>query len=144
MVPYFYPDGTIIYNYLDLVLKFTLGRKKHKPLFDIEKRDFIDFYTKMIEGSYLLKGFTTLRLRDTYLSWLSKLGVTPLTLSVLLGYESLTSLKYYNKKLTATDNIEATLLLEIHQAGKYGGFNVIDGGIMPRNPTKANDQSQGV
>jgi hypothetical protein len=143
MAPYFYPDGTIIYNYLDLVWKFTLGRKKHKPLFDIEKRGFIDFYTEMIEGGYLLKGFTPLRLRDTYINWLSKLGVTPLTLSVLLGYEIPTSLKYYEEELTATENIEAELLGEIHQAGKYGGFNVIDGEIAPRNPTKANDQSQG-
>jgi len=140
LVPYFNPYGTDKYAYLDYVWNSTLGRNKRKPLLDIEKMDFIDFYTEMIEEGHLLKGFTPVRLRDTYVSWLSTLGATDLTISLLMGFKSPTSLKYYEEDMTAIGSIEEELLLEINQAAKYGGFDEVDGRIMPRNPKKANDQ----
>jgi len=133
-LPNFNRYGADIFNYLDYVWNFIQGRKKHKPLFDVEKRDFIRFYTKMIEKRSLPKGFTTIRLRDTYIQWLSELGVTDLTLSVLLNHKKPESLEYYDQKLTAVGNIERLLLWEIQRTS--GGFNVKDGKIQPYDLTK--------
>jgi site-specific recombinase XerD len=141
-LPNFNRYGADIYNYLDYVWNFLQGRKKHSPLIYVKKRGFIDFNTKMVEKGSLPKGFTTIRLRDTYIHWLSKLGVTDLTLSVLLNHKKPESLEYYDQKLTAVDNIERLLLWEIQRAS--GGFNMKDGKIQPRDLTKVNDQEKGV